>query len=254
MIDSPDSVPLAYMHVLQLIDTVYLLYSRTSVNLYNVPTQNLQRNLQFPAPLLQVHPIFTQLIEPTLYAHVITHNDHADPNEDGHHLKAISTFHAAIRQPSDPELPSQPLSWTFSAIRGRKWLMALKLERIQLTFTVRNGFADWQWLPIAFRTAFVALPRQNRQHSFKFFCGLKISDSLPKGCSVVQHIIQFSSSGGPRTPIGKWMTLLMASPGYYETNASGLRSLTLKTSWKRLRLYACSCRTSSPFVPHLWST
>jgi len=49
------------------------------------------------------------------------------------------------------------------------------------------------------------------------------------------------------------MTLLMASPWYYETHASGLRSLTLKTSWKRLRLYACSCRTSSPFVPHLWS-
>jgi len=33
MIDSPDSVPLAYLNVLQLIDTVYLLYSRTYVNL-----------------------------------------------------------------------------------------------------------------------------------------------------------------------------------------------------------------------------
>ena len=124
---------------------------------YNVPTQNLQRNLQFPAHLL--HVAKSILSSPNLSNQPSTlmlslTMIMPTPNEDGHHRKAISTFYAAIRQSSDPELSASVLN--FLSYTRPKMIDGIEV----------GGFADWQWLPITFRTAFVALPRQNRQHSF----------------------------------------------------------------------------------------
>ena len=108
----------------------------------------------------QAHPVFAQLIEPTLYAHVVVvHDDDAD-DEDHDHLRFKPHQLTALLADNPrilnylrslcvelPKVYSDGFMEDIIAIFGR-----LKLERIRLTHDVKY----WHWLPIAFRTAFVA--------------------------------------------------------------------------------------------------
>jgi len=104
----------------------------------------------------QAHSTFAQLIEPILYAHVIIHDYHADPED--HHLK-LKPYQLSTLLSDKPRilnyLHSLRVGFLFNeclkevvAILG-----GLKLERIQVSYI---GCVSWERLPIAFRTAFVA--------------------------------------------------------------------------------------------------
>ena len=107
----------------------------------------------------RAHPIFAQLVEPTLYAHVVVHSYDADL-EDEHHLMfkphQLSTLLSGNPRILNylrslcvkiSQFDSDGYMEDIIAIFGR-----LKLERIRLT----HDFEYWRRLPIAFRTAFVA--------------------------------------------------------------------------------------------------
>jgi len=106
----------------------------------------------------QAHPIFAQLIEPILYAHVIVH-DHYAVREDQHHLK-LKPCQLSTLLSDKPRILNylRSLHVNFSLDECLKEIAAilggLKLERIQLTGTF--DCVSWERLPIAFRTAFVA--------------------------------------------------------------------------------------------------
>ena len=109
----------------------------------------------------QAHPAFAQLVEPTLYAHVIVHDHDTSNDEDEHHL-SFKSYQLATLLSDNPrilnylhslqvdlsQVHSDGVMKDIIAILGR-----LKLERIRLTHTY---FDYWHLLPIAFRTAFVA--------------------------------------------------------------------------------------------------
>ena len=107
----------------------------------------------------QAHPIFAQLIEPILYAHVIVHDHDADPED--HHLK-LEPYQLSTLLSDNPRILNylRSLRVDFSLNDGLKEIVAilggLKLERIQVTFTGTYSCVSWKRLPIAFRTAFVA--------------------------------------------------------------------------------------------------
>ena len=113
----------------------------------------------------QAHPIFAQLIEPSLYAHVIVHDDGAD-HEDGQHLK-LKPYQLSELLSDNPRILNYlrslrvEISYWYNKSDGEVMnemivlLPRLKLERIQLIIAC-GDIADWQRFPKAFRTAFVA--------------------------------------------------------------------------------------------------
>jgi len=108
----------------------------------------------------QAHPIFAQLIEPILYAHVIVHDHDAD-REDQHHLE-LKPYQLSTLLSDKPQILNYLRSLRVHLSFNEGWteivtiLGRLKLERIQLTFAGTYGCISWEQLPMAFRTAFVA--------------------------------------------------------------------------------------------------
>ena len=110
----------------------------------------------------QAHPIFAQLIEPILYAHVVVHYHDADPEgEDQHHLK-LKPYQLSTLLSDNPRILKYLRSLRVYLSFNKGWteiaaiLGGLKLERIQLTFTGTYGCTSWERFPTAFHTAFVA--------------------------------------------------------------------------------------------------
>jgi len=109
----------------------------------------------------QAHPIFAQIVEPTLYAHVIVHDGDAD-DHDGHHLKfkphqlsrllsnnpRIIEYLRSLCVDFPQKYDEGFMKEIFAMLSGLK----LKLERIQLTCAQ----CGWFCIPEAFHTAFIA--------------------------------------------------------------------------------------------------
>ena len=110
----------------------------------------------------QAHPIFTQLIGPSLFAHVFVHNHDAD-DEDGRLLK-LRPYQLTALLADNPQIVNYLRSLSVDLFRLHAddgpmkeiitILPGLKLERIQLTLS--HGNSNWNALPTAFHTAFVA--------------------------------------------------------------------------------------------------
>jgi len=115
----------------------------------------------------QAHPIFTQLIGPSLFAHVIIHNHDAD-DEDGRYLK-LKPYQFSAVLAENPRIVNYVRSLCVDLFRFHDddrvlddgamkeittILPGLKLERIQLTPS--HGYSYWTSFPAAFHTAFVA--------------------------------------------------------------------------------------------------
>ncbi len=113
----------------------------------------------------QAHPTFAQLLEPSLYAHVIVHKVDANP-EDQHHLK-FKPYQLSALFSDNPRILNYLHSlrvdlshWYYNAddevISEMTGLLpVLKLERIKLNFADSDMGAHWELFPLAFRTAFV---------------------------------------------------------------------------------------------------
>ena len=110
----------------------------------------------------QAHPIFTQLIGPSLFAHVFVHNHDAD-DEDGRHLK-LKPYQFSAVLVDNPRIVNYVRSLCVDLFRFYSddgamkeittILPGLKLERIQLTLS--HGSSYWPSFPAAFHTAFIA--------------------------------------------------------------------------------------------------
>jgi len=107
----------------------------------------------------QAHPIFAQLIEPSLYAHVIVHDDSAD---DERPLKFKPSQLSTLLS-DNPRILSYLRSLCVEISRFHldnfmkqmaTILPGLKLDRIHLKAD-RNACANWEHFPQAFRTALV---------------------------------------------------------------------------------------------------
>ena len=109
----------------------------------------------------QAHPAFVQLIEPTLYAHVVVvHDEDIDDEDDYLRLKP---YQLTALLADNPRILNYLRSLCVDLFRSYDeafmkgviaMLPGLKLERIELTRS--RDFSNWEWFPPALHTAFVA--------------------------------------------------------------------------------------------------
>jgi len=100
----------------------------------------------------QAHPIFAQLVEPTLYVRVILHDHDADA-KDEHHLKfkpyQLSTLLSdkpRINYLRSLRVEVPELYFDDEAMKAMITILpGLKLERIQLSFAHSEIIGDWKW-------------------------------------------------------------------------------------------------------------
>jgi len=203
----------------------------------------------------RTHPIFAQLIEPSLYAHVVVHNRDGF-FENGRHLK-LQPYQLSTLLSDTPrvinylrslcvELSDQIYKDHDGLMKGMTTILPrLKLERIRLTFYHHNICAEWESFPTAFRTAFVACISTSYMKeicldvsriplsSFADCAGLKrltlCQDAVPPPLSGSLDFPQLEAlelcdweMDGSSGPFFSWML----------THAAALRSLTLRTPLK----------------------
>ena len=199
----------------------------------------------------QAHPIFAQLVEPTLYAHVVIH-DHDVDDVDGHHLWFKPHQLTALLS-DNPRilnyLRSLGVDLSTSHSDGVmkeiiSILPRLKLERIQLTaITCSHTFVDWLEIPMALRTAFVACFSTSNMveicvNNIRYFPLSTFAD-----CAGLKHLTLWYKTVPPlnssfKFPHLETLELLDWSMNdrphdffsWALTHACGLRSLTFTTS------------------------
>ena len=207
----------------------------------------------------QAHPIFARLVEPTLYAHVIVHNNDLD-TEDEHHLK-LKPYQLSALLSNNPRILNylRSLCVDHSKLYNDEVITAilpgLKLERIQLTSAGKGSFVDWQSFPMALRTAFVACISTSFMKEICLDKIVKIPLTSFVGCAglkrlALSHLVVSPSHKTINFPhldaleLSDWK-MDHHSHHFFSwalTHACGLRSLTLSTPWKEV-----ICR----FLPHL---
>ena len=214
----------------------------------------------------QAHPIFAQLVEPILYAHVIVHYG-ADPDSDEHHLK-FKPHQLSTLLSDKPRILnylrslyvdlSQVYSHEFMNEIATAILPGLKLKRIQLTFVPNDpdNVANWIYFPIAFRTAFVACISTSCMREICLdgvshipLCSFADCTGL-KRLTLCQNAVPPSnkSSNFPQLEaleLSDWTMDGSHNHGFFSwvlTHASGLCSLTLRTPRKKV---------IHRFLPHL---
>ena len=209
----------------------------------------------------QAHPIFAQLVEPTLYAHVVI--DRVAYYEDEHHLR-FTPYQLSTLLSDNPRILNYLRSlrvelFTLFAYREAMKeitaiLLRLKLERIQLTFASR-ACARWEWLFKSFRTAFVACISTSYMReicldnvgyiplpSFADCAGLKRLTLWTRVVPPSNRSFKFPQLEA--LELFDW-EMADSSRGFLSwalTHASGLRSLTLSTPRKKV---------IRRFLPHL---
>ena len=206
----------------------------------------------------QAHPIFAQIIEPILYAHVIVIIHDAN-YEDQHHLK-FKPHQLSTLLSDNPRILNylRSLCVDLSLLDDEVLtelvaiLPRLKLERIQLTCT---DFAHWNWFDVVFRTAFVAYISTSfmKEVCIDDIYGIPLSSFA--NCTGLKRLTLFDSvpqsNPGPfnfpqleTLELSDW-AMRDHSPvflSWLSTHACGLRSLTLTT---------CTKDVIQGFLPHL---
>jgi len=195
----------------------------------------------------QAHPIFAQLIEPTLYAHVMVHNHRA--NDDKHHLSFKPNQLSALLS-DNPRIVNYLRSLCVDVFQfgsddeASKELIAilpgLKLERIRLTHSY--GTNDWRSFPITFRTAFVACISTSSMKEIYLDNISEFPLSSFADCAGLKRLTLFrmavplldSSFNFPQLEVLKLSDWTMGGPcqdlfSWLLTHACRLRSLTLAT-------------------------
>ena len=196
----------------------------------------------------QAHPIFAQLVEPTLYAHVIVHDGDAD-HDDGHHLKFKP--HQLSRLLSDnPRILDYlrslcvdfPQHYNEGPFKKEiiTILSGLKLERIQLTCTQR----EWFCLPEPFQTAFTACISTPYMKEICLDKIYNITLSTFADCTGLKRLtlchsvwqsnnsFNFPHLAVETLKLSRWANDAPSDDflSWVSTHACGLRSLTLTTS------------------------
>ena len=200
----------------------------------------------------QAHPTFAQLIEPTLYTHVIIYNRSDADSEDGHHLK-LKPYQLSTLLSDNPRIRNYLHSlcvdffWLFSDVVATKEMSAilprLKLERIQLTFGHADFCIEWEQCSNAFRTAFVACISTSfmKEVCLDGVCRVPLSSFAD--CVGLKRLMLRYSALPPSDSSFKFphlealelfdWTVVDYSQDFFSwvlTHACGLRSLTLTTS------------------------
>ena len=200
----------------------------------------------------QAHPIFAQLVEPILYAHVIIHNHDLDLEDDHHLIFRPSQLSALLS--NNPRIVNYLRSLCieffqlyFSTLEGIIAILpGLKLERIRLSFGHSDFTSDWKWFPTSFRTAFVACISTPFMKEIGIDAIYNIPLSSFADCAGLKRLTLFQNAVlRPNTlcsfpqlealELSHWMVdghsrrLL----SWMLTHASGLRSLTLRTPRKK---------------------
>jgi len=196
----------------------------------------------------QAHPTFAQLIEPTLYAHVIVQNDDANLT-DGHHLRFKPDQLSALLS-DNPRILNYlrslcvDVSQFGSDDEASKELIpilpGLKLERIRLTRSY--GSSDWRSFPRAFHTAFVACISTPLMKEICVDKVYHIPLSSFADCAGLKHLTlsrhatpsSNMSFNFPQLEVLELSHWRMAGPcqevfSWLLTHACGLRSVTLTT-------------------------
>ena len=208
----------------------------------------------------QAHSIFAQLVEPTLYAHVIIHDNHADL-ADEHHLK-LKPYQLSTLLSDKPRILNYLRSLcvelgVYSDDEATKEIISilpgLKLERIQLTLS--HHISDWQFFPITFRTAFVACISTSRMKEICLDNIHRIPLISFADCAGLKRLVLWSDAVPPPNnsfnfphletlELSDW-TMARHSQDFsswLSRHACGLRSLTLTTAKKNV---------VHGFLPHL---
>jgi len=198
----------------------------------------------------QAHPIFAQLLEPSLYAHVFVHNHEAD-DEDGRHLK-LKLYQFSALLSDNPRILNYLRSlcvdlFRFHADDGAMKeittiLPGLKLERIQLTFS--HDIVSWRTFPIAFHTAFVACISTSLMKEICFDKVYDIPLNSFADCAGLKRLTLWGYAIPPSNisrkfphlealELSSWKLQIRDHPheffSWLLTHARGLRSLTLIT-------------------------
>jgi len=200
----------------------------------------------------QAHPIFTQLIGPSLFAHVFVHNHDAD-DEDGRHLK-LKPYQFSAVLADNPRIVDYVRSLCVDLFRFHgddgamkeitTILPGLKLERIQLTLS--HGSSYWTSFPAAFHTAFVACISTSLM---KEICLHKVYDiplSSFAECAGLKRLTLWHYANPPSDiesckfphlealELSSWQMQIRRHPheffSWLSTHACGLRSLKLIAS------------------------
>jgi len=219
----------------------------------HVSTRNLQRIFSFLASearvlvaCSQAHSTFAQLVEPILYAHVIVYDDDVD-TEDGHHLK-LKPYQLSALLTDNPRILNHLRSLSLS-VQLYSYDEVLKeivtiLPRLKLEY-IQLSFIKWEWLPMAFRTAFVACISTSYMKEIRIDNVHCIPLCSFGDCAGLKHLT-LGHHANPRAPSNSPFNLPQleslelfdwgirgASDYFFSwalTHVSGLHSLTLRTS------------------------